>query len=42
MRLHFTIGCHNRRRTSRCRHGFQLSGIQMLFADNVQRRSGVG
>ena len=31
MRLHFTIGCKNRRRTSRCRHGFQFSGIQVLF-----------
>ena len=37
MRLHFTIGCHNRRRTSRCRHGFQFSGIQILFADHVHR-----
>ena len=41
MRLHFTIGCYNRRRTSRCRHGFQLSGIQILFADHVHRRTGV-
>ena len=24
MRLHFTIGCENRRRTSRCRHGFPI------------------
>ena len=31
MRLHFSIGGYNRRRTSRCRHGFQLSGIQVLF-----------
>ena len=31
MRLHFTIGCYNRRRTSRRRHGFQFSEIQILF-----------
>ena len=31
----------NRRWTSRCRHGFQFSGIQVLFADHVHRRSGV-
>ena len=31
MRLHFTIGCYNRRRTSRCRHSFQFSGIQIFF-----------
>ena len=31
MRLHSTIGCSNRRRTSRCRHGFQFSGIQILL-----------
>ena len=41
MRLHFTIGCYNHRRTSRCRHGFQLIGIQILFPDHVHRRSGV-
>ena len=41
MRLHFTIGCYNRRRTSRCRHGFHFSGIRILFADHVHRRSGV-
>ena len=35
MRLHFTIGCCNRRWTSRCRHGFQFSGIQVLFADRA-------
>ena len=32
MRLHFTIGCYNRRRTSRCRHGFQFSGIMCIDA----------
>ena len=26
MRLHFTIGCYDRRQTPRCRHGFQFSG----------------
>ena len=31
MRLHFTIGCYNRHRTSWCRHGFQFRGIQILF-----------
>ena len=41
MRLHFSIGCHDRRRTSRRRHGFQFSEIQTLFADHVHRRSGV-
>ena len=41
MRLHSTIGCYNRRRTSRRRHGFQFSWIQILFADHVHRRSGV-
>ena len=41
MRLHFSIGCYNRRWISRCRHGFQFSGIQILFADHVHRRSGV-
>ena len=41
MRLHFTSGCENRRRTSRRRHGFQVSGIQILFADHVHRRSRV-
>ena len=40
-RLHFNVGCKNRRRTSRCRHGFQSSGIQVLFADQTHRRSGV-
>ena len=41
MRLHFSIGCYDCRGTSRCRHGFQLSGVQILFADHVQKRSGV-
>ena len=41
VRLHFTIGWNNRRRFSWCRHGFQFSGIQILFADHMHRRSGV-
>ena len=41
MRLHFTIGCYNCRRTSWCRHGFHFNIIQILFADHVHRRSGV-
>ena len=41
MRLHFAIGCKNRHRTSLCRHGFQFSGIQILYADHVHRRTGV-
>ena len=41
MRLQLTSGRYNRRRTSRCRHGFQFSGIQILFADHVHRRSRV-
>ena len=41
MRLHFSSGCYDRRWTSRRRHGFQVRGIQILFADHVHRRSGV-
>ena len=41
MRLHFTIGCYDRRGTSRRRQSFQFSRIQVLFADHVHRRSGV-
>ena len=41
MRLHFSIGCNDRRRTFRRRRGFQLSRIQVVFADHVHRRSGV-
>ena len=41
MSLHFTIGCHNRYRTFRRRHGFQFSGIQILLADHVHRRTAV-
>ena len=41
MRLHFSIGCYDRRRTSRRRQNFQFSGIQILFADHVHRRTKV-
>ena len=41
MRLQFTIGCYNRRRTSRRRQSFQFSRIQVLFADHLHRRSRV-
>ena len=41
MRLHFFIGCHDRRWTSRRRHDFQFSGIHILFADHERRRSRV-
>ena len=41
MRLHFTAGSYDRRCTFRCRQSFQFSGIQILFADHVHRRSGV-
>ena len=41
MRLHFTIGCYNRRRTARFRQGIHFSITQILVADHVHRRSGV-
>ena len=41
MRLHFTIGCYDRRRSSRRRHSIHFRRIQVLFADHVHRRSGV-
>ena len=41
MRLHFSIGGYDYRGTSRRRHGFQFSRIQVLFADHVHRRVGV-
>ena len=41
MRLHFSVGCYDCRRTTRIRHGFQFSVIQILFADHVHRHSGV-
>ena len=41
MRLHFSIGCHDYRRTTRLRQSVLFSRIQVLFADHVHRRSGV-
>ena len=41
MRLHFTIGCYDYRRTTRLRQSIHFSRIQVLFADHVHRRSGV-
>ena len=31
MRLHFTTGCKNRRRTSRCRHGFNSAEFKSFL-----------
>ena len=41
MRLHFSIGCNDYRRTTRLRQSIHFSRIQVLFADHVHRRSGV-
>ena len=41
MRLHFSIGGYDYRRTARFRQGIHFSRIQILFADHVRRRSGV-
>ena len=41
MRLHFTIGGYDHRRTARRRQSLHFSRIQVLFADHVHRRSGV-
>ena len=41
MRLHFSIDCYDNRRTTRLLQSIQFSGIQILFADHVRRRSGV-
>ena len=41
MRLHFSIGGDDNRRTARFRQGINLSTIQVLVADHVHRRSGV-
>ena len=35
MRLHFTIGCYDRRKNSRRCQSFQFSRIQVLFADCI-------
>ena len=41
MRLHFTIGCNDYRRTTRSRQSLHFSIIQILLADHVHRRTGV-
>ena len=41
MRLHFSIGGNDYRRTTRFRQSIHFSIIQILFADHVHRRSGV-
>ena len=41
MRLHFSIGCYDYRRTTRLRQRIHFSRIQVLFADHVHRRSRV-
>ena len=35
MRLHFSIGCYDRRWTFRRRQSFQFSKIQVLLTDHV-------
>ena len=40
MRLHFTIGGYDYRRTARFRQSIHFSIIQVLFADHMHRRSG--
>ena len=41
VRLHFSIGCYDCRRTIRLRQSIHFSKIQVLSADHVHRRSGV-
>ena len=41
MRLHFSIGGYDYRRTARFRQGIHVSIIQVLFADHMHRRTGV-
>ena len=41
MRLHFSIGCYDYRRTTRLRQSIHFSRIQVLVAYHVHRRSGV-
>ena len=41
MRLHFSIGGYDYRKTTRFRQSIQFSGIQILFAEHVHRRTGV-
>ena len=40
MRLHFSIGCYDYRRT-RLRQGIHFSIIQVLYADHMHRRFGL-
>ena len=41
MRLHFSIGGYDYRRTARFRQSIHFTRIQVVFADHVHRRSGV-
>ena len=41
MRLHFSIGCYDYRRTARFRPDINFSITQVLFADHVHWRAGV-
>ena len=41
VRLHFTIGGYDYRKTARFRQGIHFGKIQVFFADHVHRRSGV-
>ena len=41
MRLHFSIGGYDYRRTTRFRQRIHLSIIQVIFAEHMHRRSGV-
>ena len=38
MRLHFSIGCYDYRRTTLLRQGIHFTRIQVLFADHMHRR----
>ena len=41
MRLHFSIGCDDYRRTARFRQSIHFSRIQLFLADHMHRRAGV-
>ena len=41
MRLHFSIGCYDYRRTARLRQSIHFSITQVLFADHMHWRAGV-
>ena len=41
MRLHFSIGGYDYRRTAQFRQSIHFSITRVLFADHVHRRSGV-